>query len=568
VKRRRGIKRRFHRVSWQFSGLCSNEFAEVHALAQAVVLQSARVRRAVSLHVCTLAPAFVLASLLTACAVGPEYSPAPAPVPIEFKELKGYKRATPRDDVDRGDWWSAYRDPKLAELLRQVEISNQTVAASAAAYEEARAIIREAQSSLLPVATAGYSVTRTRTGARAGSTGGGAVGANLGTRYTTQYSSPINGSWDLDVWGKVRRQIESDTAAAQASAADLDNAKLSAQAQLATAYFNLRATDSLRDLFMRTVALDKRTLGIVQNQFNAGYSVTAGDVATAQAQLDSAQAQLIDTGVQRAQFEHAIAMLTGRPPAELNIGPHLLAGGIPRIPATIPSALLERRPDIAAAERIMQQQNALIGVAEANYFPDISLSAAVQFLGPIPLPFSAARSIQSIGASATQTLFNGGLTAAQVDAARAVYWQSVANYRQTVLVAFQQVEDELAAIHRYSAALGVQQRAVQNQQKAVDVFLNQFQQGLVAFTTVVQAELTLLNDQESELTIRQNLFVASVSLIEALGGGWDTTLLPTQPQLQKDFSLLPQLESTTQFGGNDDGTVAPQPADVPLGTKP
>ena len=216
----------------------------------------------------------------------------------------------------------------------------------------------------------------------------------------------------------------------------------------------------------------------------------------------------------------------------------------------------------------MQQQNALIGVAEANYFPDISLSAAVQFLGPIPLPFSAARSIQSIGASATQTLFNGGLTAAQVDAARAVYWQSVANYRQTVLVAFQQVEDELAAIHRYSAALGVQQRAVQNQQKAVDVFLNQFQQGLVAFTTVVQAELTLLNDEQSELTIRQNLFLASVSLIEALGGGWDTTLMPTQPQLQKDFSLLPQLESTTPFGGSEDGTVAPQPADVPQGTKP
>ena len=509
------------------------------------------------------AATFILASLLTACAVGPEYSPAPAPVPTEFKELKGYKRATPRDDVDRGDWWVAYRDPRLAQLLREVEISNQTVAASAAAYEEARAVIREAQAQLLPTATAGYNITRTRTGPLVNA-GGGPGGPGT---YRTLYTAPINGNWDIDVWGKVRRLIESDTAAAQASAADLDNAKLSAQAQLATAYFDLRASDSQHDLLSRTVALDKRTLDIVSNQFKAGYSVTAGDVATAQAQLDSTTAQLIDTGVQRAQFEHAIAMLTGRPPAELNIGRHLLAGNIPRIPVTVPSTLLERRPDIAAAERTMQQQNALIGVAEAAYFPEISISGAIQFAGTIPLPFNAAHAIESIAAGQTTTLFNGGLTAAQVDAAKAAYWQSVANYRQTVLVAFQQVEDELAAIHHYSAALGIQQRAVQNQRKAVEVFLNQFQQGLVAFTTVVQAELTLLNDEQSELSIRQNLFLASVSLIEALGGGWDTTLLPTQPQLQKDFSLLPQLESTTPYSDAIGGTATSPPLDAPQGTK-
>ncbi len=515
-------------------------------------------RRAIFIRVHACAAVLILASLLAECAVGPEYSPAPAPVPTEFKELKGYKRATPRDDVDRGDWWTAYRDPRLAQLLREVEISNQTVAAAAAAYEEARAVVREAQAQLLPTATAGYNVTRTRTGplVNAGSGPGGP-----GT-YKSLYTAPINGTWDIDVWGKVRRLIESDTAAAQASAADLDNAKLSAQAQLATAYFDLCASDSLHDLLSRTVALDKKTLNIVQNQFNAGYSVTAGDVATAQAQLDSTQAQLIDTGVQRAQFEHAIAMLTGRPPAELNIGRHLLAGNIPRIPVTIPSTLLERRPDIAAAERTMQQQNALIGVAEAAYFPEISITGAIQFAGTIPLPFNAAHAVEQIAAGQTTTLFNGGLTAAQVDAAKAAYWQSVANYRQTVLVAFQQVEDELAAIHRYSAALGIQQRAVQNQRKAVEVFLNQFQQGLVAFTTVVQAELTLLNDEQSELTIRQNLFLASVSLIEALGGGWDTTLMPTQPQLQKDFSLLPQLESVLPSG-----TAPGQPSGPPQDTK-
>jgi NodT family efflux transporter outer membrane factor (OMF) lipoprotein len=272
--------------------------------------------------------------------------------------------------------------------------------------------------------------------------------------------------------------------------------------------------------------------------------VTSGDVATAQAQLLNVQAQLIDTGVQRAQFEHAIAVLIGRPPAELSIAPRLLGEHIPKIPVTVPSALLERRPDIAAAERSMQQENALIGVAVAGYFPDVSLSSMIQFIGPIPLPLSAARSIGSIAASETTTLFNGGLTAAQVDAAKAAYWQSVANYRQTVLTAFQQVEDELAAVHRFGEALGVQARAVQNQRTAVDVFLNQFQQGLVAFTTVVQAELTLLNDEQTALTIRQNLFVASVSLIEALGGGWDTTLLPTQIKLMEGFSLLPQFDST------------------------
>jgi NodT family efflux transporter outer membrane factor (OMF) lipoprotein len=290
-------------------------------------------------------------------------------------------------------------------------------------------------------------------------------------------------------------------------------------AQLAIAYFNLRAADSLINLLMSTIAEYKKTYDIVNNQFKAGFSVTAGDVATADAQIATTEAQLFATRVQRAQFEHAIAILIGRPPAELTVAPHRLAGSIPKIPVSLPSALLERRPDIAASERTMQEENALIGAAEAAWFPDISLSAMIEYIGPIPLPFSAARSIGSIGASGTQTLFNGGLTAAQVDAARAVYWQSVANYRQTVLTAFQQVEDELAAIHYFSLQLEQERRAVVDERKAVDTFLNQFQAGTVAFTTVVVAEIQLLADEEAELTARQNLFLASVSLIEALGGG-------------------------------------------------
>ncbi len=491
---------------------------------------------------CAPASALIIGLTLAGCAVGPDYSREPAPVPTEYKELKGWKPANPSDTVDRGDWWAVYKDSALDTLLPQVEISNQTVAADAAAYEEARALIREAQAALFPTATAEYSVTRTRTGALAGTAGGSFVGTGLTTRYVTQYSAPISGAWDIDVWGKVRRQIESNTSAAQASAADLDNAKLSAQAQLATAYFNLRAADSLIDLLAHTIAEYKKTYGIVNNQFKAGYSVTAGDVATADAQIATTEAQLQNVRAERAQFEHAIAILIGRPPAELTLAPRDLAGGIPRTPVTIPSTLLERRPDIAASERSMQEQNALIGVAEAAYFPDVSLSSMIQYLGPIPLPFSAARSIGSIGASATQTLFNGGLTAAQVDAARAVYWQSIATYRQTVLTAFQQVEDELAAIRFYSRQLGQERRAVADERKAVEVYLNQFNAGTIAFTTVVTAEVALLADQEAELTVRQNLFLASVSLIEALGGGWDTTLLPTPVELQKGFTFLQRLE--------------------------
>jgi NodT family efflux transporter outer membrane factor (OMF) lipoprotein len=486
-----------------------------------------------------------LAIVLSGCALGPDYKPAAAPVPTKFKELKGWKLARPSDALDRGDWWKIYRDKRLDVLIRQVEVSNQNVAVQAAAYEQARAVIREAQASLFPMLTGSYSATRTRRGPNVSGGGGGfgagGGGGGGGGTYSTTYTPSLNGTWDLDVWGKVRRQIESNTAAAQASAADLANVKLSQQALLATAYFNLLAMDALHDLLARTVEEYKRTLQIVQNQFNAGYSVTSGDVATAKAQLETAQAQEINSGVLRAQYEHAIAMLIGRPPAELTVGHHDLAGTPPRAPVTIPSTLLERRPDIAQAERTMQEENALIGVAEAAFFPDISLSGVLQWIGKNPLPFSAANEVWSLGAAASQPIFDGGLHSAQLDAARAAYWQSVATYRQTVLTAFQGVEDELAALRLLSQQLTVQEAAARDARTAVNVYLNQFQAGTVAFTTVVTAEITLLGDEESALATRQNLYQASVILIEDLGGTWDTTLLPTQKELQQSFSLLPQL---------------------------
>jgi len=322
----------------------------------------------------------------------------------------------------------------------------------------------------------------------------------------------------------------------------LQNAALLYQAELAEDYFQVQGLDAEAQLLGATVKSYEQYLQLTKNRYSGGLA-TMGDVSLAETQLDTVRSQLTDLGVQRAQFEHAIAVLTGRPPAELGVGPRDLRNQIPKIPVTLPSELLERRPDIAAAERTMQEENALIGVAEAAWFPDISLSAMIQYIGPIPLPLNISRSIASIAANATETFFNGGLTAAQVDAARAIYWQSVANYRQTVLTAFQQVEDELAAIRYLSQQVEQEQRAVRDQRTAVDVFLNQFRAGTVAFTTVVVAEIQLLADQEAELTARQNLFLASVNLILALGGGWDTMLLPTASQLQWDFSLLPQLES-------------------------
>jgi NodT family efflux transporter outer membrane factor (OMF) lipoprotein len=514
--------------------------AAVVALAQGECGRKSWARRGALRRTLAGLGAFTLLTALAGCAVGPDYIPEPAPVPQTFKELKGWKVATPIDNLDRGEWWTVYRDPKLSFLLRQVEISNQNVAAAAASYEQARALIREAQASLFPTLSASYTATRAYSGPASGGAGAIASAGRLG-RYTTTFVPGFTSTWDLDVWGKVRRQIESNASVAQATAADLDNAKLSAQAALASAYFNLRAADSLHDLLVRYTEEYKKTLKIVRDQFNAGFSVTEGDVATAEAQVFTTEAQAINALIQRAQFEHAIAILIGRPPAELSIGPHLLSGSIPRIPVTVPSVLLERRPDIAAAERTMQEQNALIGVAVAAYFPDISISAVLQWTGSQPAPFSVANVVWSLGAAGTQVLFEGGLRGAQVDAARAVYWQSVANYRQTVLTAFQQVEDNLVAVRLLKQQLVLQDKAVKDQRRAVDVFINQFRAGTVAYTTVVQGEILLLTDEENLLTTRQNLFLASVALIQALGGGWDTNLLPTRRELERDISLFPQL---------------------------
>jgi len=457
---------------------------------------------------------------LSGCAVGPDYQRPAAIVPVQYKEMKGWRLGAPRDDFAKGAWWKLFRDSTLDTLEAQVAISNQTLKADEANYREAQALIAEGRAQLFPTLAFDPSLSR--------SSGAG-----------TSLSAQANASWTLDLWGKVRRTIESEAAGAQVSAADLANATLSAQSSLATAYYELRQTDSLHDLLDDTVAQFKRSLEITQNQYSAGTSARS-DVITAQAQLLAAQAQEINTGIARAQFEHAIAVLMGRPPAGLSIAHGKLTSLVPGIPLRVPSTLLERRPDIAAAERTMQEQNALIGVAIAAYYPDVTLSGAFGYVGnPFKSGLAATNPAWSYGLSAAQTLFDGGLTAAQVEAARANYEASVGTYRQTVLTAFQQVEDNLAGIRILSQEAGVQAEAVKAAEQAVQIALNEYRAGTQNFTTVVTAEATALSDEESLLSTREQRLLDAVSLIVALGGGWNDGKLPAEadsPLLQRPLA--------------------------------
>lgn len=448
------------------------------------------------------------ALLLQACTVGPDYLKPEVATPVIFKEApKGWKVARPANGAGRGEWWRIYKDPLLNQLLPQVAINNQNLKAYEAAYLQAQAIVREARSSLFPTVTANPSITRSR---------------SSGLTATTEIAE-LNGSWDLDLWGKVRRQIESDKASAQATEAELADLTLSAQAELVVDYFQLRYQDALARLLNDTAAAYERRLKITQNQYAAG-TAARSDVITAQTQLASTRASAIAAGQLRAQYEHAIALLIGKSPAELTIPTGTLARTVPNVPLTIPSALLERRPDIAEAERKMQQQNALIGVAVAAFYPTVNLSAVVGYSGAPPL-VSATNLLWSLAASGSQTLLDGGARSAAVDAAGAAYDQSVANYRQTVLTAFKDVEDQLSNLRILGRQAGAQAEAVRLARQAVTIALNEYQAGTAAYTTVVTAQATALTNEETALQIQQNRLVASANLIKGLGGGWDTSRL-------------------------------------------
>ena len=454
---------------------------------------------------------------LAGCMVGPDYRKPDAPASPAFKELAGWKIGQPADSAAKGPWWSVYRDAELDRLESMVAVSNQTVKQFEAQYRAAAAQVAVAKSGLFPAI--GLSAGGSRNG-------GGSGSSSSFSHSATQYNITGSVAWDLDVWGRIRRLVESSTAAAQVSAADLANAQLSAQAALAVDYFDLRAEDALGQLLDQTAIAYQRTLQITENQYHAG-TLSSIDYVTALAQLQSVQATAVAVGVQRQQYEHAIALLTGHAPSELTIAPGPLATEVPILPPGLPSTLLERRPDIAAAERTMQQENALVGVQIAAYYPDISLSALGEYAGyPLSQIISASNQIWSLGGAGNEILFNGGLRAADVAAARAYYDASVAAYRQTVLTAFQQVEDALSSLRILEQQARAEAIAVNSTQRAVAATLNAYRAGTVVYTSVITEQTQLLSNQQAALAVQQSRLVASVALIVALGGGWTTGDLP------------------------------------------
>jgi NodT family efflux transporter outer membrane factor (OMF) lipoprotein len=472
-----------------------------------------------------IAPVMVLAGL-AACEVGPNYHRPTAPTPTTYKEIDGWKPSQPQEAASGAAWWTIYRDPLLDDLEKQLNISNQTLKASEAAYRQASALVQEARAAFFPTVAVDASAVRSGTG-----------GAQTHrATYKSQFNVAGDLSWEIDVWGRIRRSVEASYASAQASAADLAAARLSAQSALATDYLDLRISDELKRLLDATVEADQKALEITQNRYAQG-TAAKSDVAQAQAQVEGVRAQAINVGVQRAQLEHAIAVLIGKPPADFSIAPTPLSLGVPVIPAGIPSTLLERRPDIAAAERSAAAANAQIGVAMAAYYPAISLSASYGFLSSaIENLLHASNAVWSVGPQLAQTVFDSGLRSAQVAAARASYDQTIANYRQTVLAAFQQVEDQLASLRILEQQADIQDRAVKASLEAEALILNQYKAGTVAYTSVITAQTVSLGDRETALTILQNRLVASVALVEALGGGWTAAQLPGHDQIRGSAS--------------------------------
>jgi NodT family efflux transporter outer membrane factor (OMF) lipoprotein len=454
---------------------------------------------------------FLAALALAGCAaVGPNFERPAALVSPQFKEIKGWKIATPRESEPKGVWWSVFHDPELDRLMRDVVVSNQTVKADEANYREALALINEARAGLFPTVEGTGSAERS---------------SEQGITLTT-LTAEASGMWTLDIWGQVRREIEAQQAGAQVSAATLANATLTEQSTLALAYVTLREADSLEDLLERTVVEYKHSLTITQNQYNAG-TAAKSDVITAEAQVLNAQAMLIAAGVSRAQSEHAIAVLMGRPPAGLSIPHGSLATRVPSVPVGLPSSLLERRPDVAAAEETMREANAEIGAAFAGYFPAVSLSGLFGYSGnPFVSEYAVTNPVWSFGASLAQPLFNGGLTTAQVEAARQTYQADVATYRQTVLAAIQQAEDALVGIRIQSREVKVQAEDVRISRQATQITLNEYQAGTQAFTAVVTAEAIQLAAEESLLSTQGQVQTDIVDLIVALGGGWTQSKLP------------------------------------------
>jgi len=447
------------------------------------------------------------------CSVGPDYVRAPVEAPQSFKELKGWKVSQPQDEKERGPWWSLFHDDILDGLEKQVDISNQNLKYSEAAYRQAVALLDAARAGFAPTATVGAGAQRSGHSGVQGPPAGGMNAAN-------QFDLNAGASWTIDVWGRIRRTVENAAENAQASAGDLATARLSAQSTLALSYYQLRVSDELKRLLKATAVGYSRSLDITKNQHVAGIASRA-DVAQALAQLEAVNAQVVNTEIARQQYEHAIAVLIGKTPASFSLAEKPTLINAPPVPVGVPSTLLERRSDIAANERRVAAANASIGVAMAAYYPTLTLGISFDSTSAtIGSILRASSGLWSFGPQLAETVFDGGLRDAQVAEARAAFDQSVATYRQTVLTAFQQVEDQLVALRVLQEQAVIQDRAVAAAEDAEQLILNQYKAGTVAYTSVVTAQTVSLSNRQAALTIRQQELVATVTLIQSLGGGW------------------------------------------------
>lgn len=468
---------------------------------------------------------------LSGCRVGPRYhAPAPPAVTapnykestVNFQDQDGWKVASPQDAMIRGKWWEIFNEPELNALEEQLNINNQNIKVSFENYMQARAIVNEARAQYWPTISVGPSWGRSRTSGNLRNSSQ----ANTG-QASTLWAAPLSVSWTPDLWGRIRNQVRSAEYGAQVSAADLELEKLTEQASLAQYFFEIRGQDMLQKILNETVEADQRALDATQGAYEAG----TGDfisVVEARATLKAAQSSAINVGLARAQYEHAVAMLVGKIATDfaVPVKPQIYAP--PAIPTGVPSQLAERRPDVAAAERTLAEANATIGIGYGAFFPEITLSAGGGFeSSTLKHLFDISSRFWSIGPSASQVIFNGGLYRAELHQYQAIYNADLASYRQTVLNAFQQVEDALSATRVYSQQILAQEEAVRSAQQFLDLELQRYQTGVDPFVNVVTAQTTLLNDQVTLNTLHVQEMMSTVQLVEALGGGWDRSQLPT-----------------------------------------
>jgi NodT family efflux transporter outer membrane factor (OMF) lipoprotein len=490
-----------------------------------------------------LPPVLVIAgllgtSLISGCALSPAYQRPDTPAAPAYKELDGWVPAAPADLLERGPWWTLFNDPQLNDLTAQVEVSNQNVAAAVAAYTQARAAVTAQRAALFP--TVGLQASATRSGRRSGNdnnnnnnnndrnadgtinvnNGGNNNGNGSGGSNTSNYRLALGASWEPDLWGRLRAGINAATANAQASAADLAAARLSAQGTLVDNYLALRSVDAQRALLADTIAGYQRNLRITQNRFDVGI-IPHSDVYQAQTQLANAQSDDLTLARQRAQLEHAIAVLIGRTPSTFALAPAQWNVVVPDVPVGVPATLLQRRPDIASAERRVAAANEQIGIARSAYFPNIGLTASY---GPsasrVSDLFSVSNAVWSLGLSATQALFDAGSLRAAVQSARAVQEEAAARYRQTVLDAFADVEDQLSATRVLAEQQELRRQASEAADKVEQQVLNRYQAGQVSFSEVVQAQVTALQARRALVQVQADRQSTAVALIQSLGGGW------------------------------------------------